>query len=227
MSDRVKSALPEFGQPPVSETVLGVDFPALDGWNITHYGLLHKHFAERYPSVQTKEPLPAPEENFEPRGAVKASWTFSFRVGLDARCWFIDQTDTQLLQVQADRFLRNWRKREGAGEYTRYKAIRKDFESDWERFLSFLRANELPTPEPRQCEITYINQLDPGLALHDVFSFWRAPRDDAFLPSPETASFNMSYRIPGKLARLHVALNPGVRIEDGREVQQLTITVRG
>ncbi len=226
MAEAKRSPLPEFDQPPVVETVLGVDFAPLEGWNITMYGRLHQHFREQYPAVQTQEPLPPQIEDFTPKGQQQV-WSFNFSGAPDARCWFIDRTDTQLLQVQADKFLRNWRKRQGA-EYPRYPAISKGFQADWDRFLGFLRAEGLPQPATRQCEISYINHIEQSpAALADVFSFWRRAPERGFLPGPENASFRLSFRVPEKPSRLHVALEPAVRVQDGKELLQLTLTARG
>jgi uncharacterized protein (TIGR04255 family) len=225
MPDAAKPALPTFDVPPVNEVAIGVDFAPIQGWNVTHYGLLYKHFIERYPNVLAQPPLPAQMETFgeKPPGF---PLSFSFSTAPDTRCWFIDSTDGQLLQVQSDKFLRNWRKRDGSREYPRYKVFRREFMADWKRFLDFVKGLGLPPPQPRQCEILYINHLELGVPLPDMFTFVKAPPRD-FLPEPESANFAVSYRIPGILARLHVVLNRAVRIQDGAEVLQFSLTARG
>jgi len=219
--------LPEYDRPAVNETVMGVDFAPLRGWNVTHYGLLFKRFEERYPNVQTQPPLVQQIEDFG-ASTPAPQQPFEFSVGsgaMDTRCWFIDQSDTELLQVQADRFLRNWRQRSNA-QYPRYIKVRKDFAEDWERYLGFLRDHRLGEPEVRQVELSYINLIE-STHLHDVLSSWRERAEGAFLPTPERGSMTLSFRVPSKPMRFHVAVQPVVRVSDGKEVLQMTLTVRG
>ena len=65
---------------------------------------------------------------------------FSFVSGLPPlpRCWFLNDTETRLIQLQADRFIHNWRKVTGKEEYPRYEAIRDEFIDRWDEFCMFL-----------------------------------------------------------------------------------------
>jgi uncharacterized protein (TIGR04255 family) len=219
--------LPEYEKPAVNETVMGVDFARLPGWNVTHYGLLHQSFEKQYPNVQAQPPLPQQAEDFGAEMKPLKS-PFEFTVSgeaMDTRCWFIDRTDTQLLQVQADRFLRNWRQRASA-EYPRYKKVRGDFADDWGRYLSFLRSHRLGEPEVRQCELTYINLID-ATRLGDVLAYWREPEGKVFLPGPERGTVTLAFRVPNEQTRFHVAVQPVIRLADGKGILQMTLTVRG
>src|SRR4051794_23278977 len=108
-----------FDRPPVDETVLGVDFSPLPAWNVIHYGLFYRTISEHYPQVVPQPPLPPQTEEFGSRPQPNVQFMLAM-APFDTRCWFIDRTETRLLQVQADRFLRNWRKRPQGGDYPLY-----------------------------------------------------------------------------------------------------------
>lgn len=224
-------SLPKYENPPVAETVMGAAFRAVPEWNVTHYGLFYDRIKSRYPKVEPQPPLAEDAEELVPQPGVR----FELLQGApDSRCWFIDATDSRLLQVQADRFLRNWRKRDGAGDYPHYKANRSEFQVDWAAYLDFRRELGLAAPEVRQCEITYVNLLEQNIGwktpgeLHEVFPFWTNPaRQGGLLPLPDAALFNLAFRLPDGAGRLHVALQNVVRLTDAREMLQLTMTARG
>ena len=223
--------LPKFDAPPVTETVMGVEFQANPQWNVTHYGLFYSSVKSRYPKVELQPPLPDEEEVSAPIGGI------SFRLmqgPMDTRCWFIDPSDSLLLQVQANRFLRNWRRRAGAGEYPNYAVNRAEFVTDWNLYCQFLRDHDLDPPSVRQCEITYVNLLETGKGhgasgdLAEIFQFWSQPtREGGLLPSPAAADFKLVFKMPGPATKLHVALQNVLRVSDGAEMLQLTLTVRG
>jgi uncharacterized protein (TIGR04255 family) len=152
----------------------------------------------------------------------------------DARYWFIDETSTQLIQVQRDRFLRNWRKAQPPHEaYPRYTTLRPEFERDWSTFLEFLAREDLGTPEINQCEVTYINHIELGLGwetlaeAHRVLSMLKEQEQRTFLPAPETVSMSARFLMPERRGRLHVTSQPAIRRADSRQVMQLTLTARG
>lgn len=152
----------------------------------------------------------------------------------DARCWFIDAPSTQLIQIQRDRFIRNWRKGESPhDEYPRYDRLRPLFEYDWNVFLEFLESEELGRPQVNQCEVTYINHISLGSELralgdaHEVLNLLGAAPHRSFLPEPEMLSVNARYLMPERRGRLHIAAQPAIRRQDGQQVLQLSLTARG
>ena len=234
--DRPKSAtnLPrvDFDAPPVVETFLGVQFQPVPGLTLTHFGLFWGTMRNQYPTQEVKPPLPPVVEEFvsppQPR-AVGIQLTAE----PDARCWFVDETSTQLIQVQRDRFIRNWRKGAPPNDrYPRYDDLRPKFEHDWQSFLNFLRNERLDAPEVNQCEVTYINHIELGRGwqalgeLHKITPIV-SEGQRRFLPSPELHSLNVSYVMPDNLGRLHVSAQPAIRRQDAKVGIQLTLTARG
>jgi len=221
--------IPAFNKPPVTETVLSVQFAPLKAFSIPHFGLFWRTVREDYPRSESQPPLASVIEKFEaPPTADQMGLALISEP--EARCWFLDPSGTELLQVQRDRFIRNWRKVTGGEEYPRYQALRPRFARDWGRFIDFLERERFGRPEVNQCEVTYINQLPVSVgSLGEAHRFVRAlsPLSGEFLPEPETAHLNVSYIMGDKQGRLHVSLQPAIRRDDGRAVLQLTLTARG
>jgi uncharacterized protein (TIGR04255 family) len=144
----------------------------------------------------------------------------------------MNSSRTELIQVQRDRLVRNWRQVTGDETYSSYDELRPRFERDWLRFLDFLEREELGRPEVNQCEVTYVNHLPIGAALesfgeaHRTVTLLSAPSQQ-FLPSPEMIRFTYQYVLPDKKGRLHVEAQPALRGHDGSRVFQLTLTARG
>jgi uncharacterized protein (TIGR04255 family) len=216
--------LPEYGNPPVVETVLGVEFPALDRWSIVHFGLLWHQLRKDYPEFSVHPPL-------LPESARSASpFPLVFGPEPPVRCWFANKEAGRLIQVQRDRFVLNWR-REGVQPYPRYaKYVRPAFEQSWGRFVSFLTENAIPLPQASVCEVTYLNHIGQGeewstLAdLPNVVRGWSPPAGP-FLPLPEIADFDLRYPI-SDTDHLAVQLRRAIRATDKVDILQLTLTAR-
>src|SRR5208283_3616134 len=97
-----------FEHPPVIETVFDIHFQPLQGWEIPFFGLYWATIRDRYPKFKVVPPLDSRIE--DPSKGLQPSGVFvNFRAGLSlARCWFFNETETQLSQVQGDRFILNW-----------------------------------------------------------------------------------------------------------------------
>lgn len=146
--------------------------------------------------------------------------------------WFLSEDESQLLQVQQDRFAVNWRKVGTRAEYPRYGRLR-------ERFTHYLgELTDVLSPEKQEalkadwCEVTYINQVDPMAAerppLREVLSVLREPGSD-FLPEPEDAQVATRFRIVEEgipIGRLIVNANAAVRAADRAPIWILTLTAR-
>jgi uncharacterized protein (TIGR04255 family) len=229
----VTTPTPKFHRPPVAETLLGVQFAPLTSFGLAHLGLFWHGIRRDYPYQEVYPPLSPIIEQF---GRPTPTGTTKIEIGLppepEARCWFIDSHRTELMQIQRDRFIRNWRKAAHDESYPSYEALRPKFERDWRRFLDFLDGEELGRPEVNQCEVTYINHLP----VSDDLDWFRETRKAVtvlsdpsrqFLPAPEMIRFAYQYLLPDKQGRLYVALQAAVRNEDGSPILQLALTARG
>lgn len=223
---------PKFGNPPVVETLLGVQFAPLASFSLPHFGLFWADIRGDYPHQETKPPLGPQFEEFGTGMLSPDAVRVMLLQDPEARCWFIDSSRSQLIQVQRDRFVRNWRKVTGQEAYPEYEYLKPRFEVDWRRFCDFLVNAGIETPEVNQCEVTYINHIPLGIGfeslgeIHKVLSVV-APPSVGFLPEPEVVTLNNRYLMPDKRGRLHVSVQPAVRKDDNQVVLQLTLTARG
>jgi uncharacterized protein (TIGR04255 family) len=230
--------LPGFDNPPVVETVLCVQFEPLTAIQTAHLGLLWNEYCSAFPRTEERPALEAVVEKFPETPAARVGLRLqAFERPPVPRLWFINPQGNEMIQVQSDRFIKNWRK-EGEGEqYPRYdKTIRPNFDRDYGIFLAFLEKNQLGTPRVSQCEVTYVNHILAGEGwerhgdLEKIFTFWRSP--DLSPPGPaEDLRLHARFVIPGEagkpVGRLHVDLQPAVRPSDNHPMYVLHLTARG
>jgi|SRR5712692_5070239 uncharacterized protein (TIGR04255 family) len=215
--------LPDYTNPPAVETALGVRFSAIEGWNVFHYGLLLGKFKDEYPKQQLHPPLG--EVTFQ------MSSTQAF-ADVPVRCWFINRDDTQLVQIQNNCFIRNWRKTDQTPDYLHYDVIRPLFQRDWTLFQEFLQEHGLRRPVPWQCEVTYINHFVRGRDwndykdLHLLYPVWKGLPNEGIFARPQAVALTVSYGLPTG-GSLQFVSQPAIRQSDGAEIIQLAITALG
>lgn len=229
---------PEFRQPPVIETVLGVQFEPLARLNIAHFGLYWDTIRRAYRFVEQRSALEPRIEAFDTnQPEVGLQWKVSGRPELP-RAWFISDespSGQQLIQIQRDRFVQNWRRKSIDDQaYPRFSVNRKQFHSDFESFIEFVKREELGELAPKQCEVTYVNHIHPResetiaeLISRCFGSFMPAPGQE-FLPRiPESVRTAFSYRLPNDSGRLHVSIGPAVSVKERRQLVDFRLTARG
>jgi uncharacterized protein (TIGR04255 family) len=229
---------PEFGQPPVVEVALSVQFKRLEHMRSAHLGLLWDKFRHQFPRTEDYGPLPPAYERFDqsptqPQLGVEIR---AYDVPPLPRAWFLNEGGTELIQIQPDRFMRNWRKVGESDQYVRYAHIQEKFAAglgDFERFIGQERLGEFT---PNQCEVTYVNHIisGEGWASHGelgkILCAWSGRNSDAFLPTPEGIGISVYWVIPYEgqaVGRLHMALQPAYRVVDGKPMYILNLTARG
>lgn len=228
------SGLPDFTHPPVDETALSIQFGAISGFNIPHFGLFYDKVRGDYPTFEVQQPILNVMER--PGPVLRQQIGLQFSSLPEVRCWFIDKPRNRLIQIQHDRFVHNWRRVKGDEEYPRYPKIRSWFQSEWTRFCEFLASENLEAPKINQCEVTYVNNIEYGQGwsnygeLDKVIANLATPKrkGNKFLPDPERINMQVTY-IPDQQSagRLHVSFTPVIRVRDGKEVLQMTLTARG
>jgi uncharacterized protein (TIGR04255 family) len=222
--------LPDYDNPPVIETAIGVEFAPLEKWEIPHFGLFWERIQADYPHFEVNPPLVTEVERPQFQSQIPRLEVLGKPL---IRCWFLNERKTELIQVQNDRLIHNWRKVPGTEPYPHYENIRPALERDWQRFCEFLESQRLGEPDVRQCEVSYVNHIDRGEGwqtfadLPTVFPSWVGVTSEDFLPAPESVLFNVSYLMPEKQGRLRISVVHAFRPSDGTETLQLTVTARG
>src|SRR5947209_5863336 len=178
--------LPDFDNPPVVETVLSVQFESITGLHTAHLGLLWNEFRATFPACEERPPLDRIIEQFPETSRARVGLQLQALENLPVpRLCFLSQRGNEMIQVQASRFIKNWRK-EGEGErYPHYdETIKPMFERDFKTFIAFLEKNKFEAPSIDQCEVTYVNHILSGAGegwetfsdFDEIFNFSNTPR---------------------------------------------------
>ncbi len=228
--------LPDFRKPPVAETVLSLQFEPIPGLTSAHLGLLWERFRQDLPLVEEHAPLPPAFEKFEPPSPTQVEVMIDEKPPLP-RLWFLNHTKTELIQVQPNRFIHNWRKMEGLEPYPHYEPIREKFRGEAATLETFLRDEGLGVLAVNQCEVTYVNHIEPAGVwerpgcLEKVFRMWSGLPYTEFLPNPEDAGLHMRFVMlneTGKrVGRLHAVVQPAWKKTDNSPIMALNLTARG
>ena len=238
MNDMEKP-LPDFSDPPVTEVALSVQFDTLSALRTPQLGLLWQDFRDRFPVTEEHPLLDSVIERFGVRPTGRGAVRFEMLPRPPVpRCWFLNNDGTELIQVQQDRFVRNWRKVGDVSTYPRYeKSLRPAFEADLKHFQAVLQREKLGDLKPNQCEVTYVNHIaaDHGWQKHgdigEVVTVFQRSFSDSFLGIPEDAGLRLRFLIPdqeGKpIGRLHIAIEPGYRSNDNKPLFIMKLTARG
>lgn len=215
---------PKYKKPPVVETVIGVQFPELRGFHSGHFGLYWREIQDRYPRCEEKDRLGPAAEPF-PRKAVSGP---ALQVGparVPNRMWYVATSGSELIQVQPDRYLFNWRERPGEG-YSSYEQNSQTFLQEFDGFRRFCEESGLELPTPNLCDVTYINHIVPERGesavelFAKVFTGLEWQLSDDRLAAPEVASFNRVYVIDEQAGRLYAEASIAYRPTDTGGLQE-------
>jgi uncharacterized protein (TIGR04255 family) len=222
------SPLPRFENPPVVETVLGVQFAPIERWIAPHFGLFWERFRAELPEASVHPPVILMERATDEPTKIE----FNPFAG-DVRCWFFNQQSGQLVQVQNSCFMFNWRRISPAHKYPSYQEfVRPGFVEYWQHYSEFLKQENLGPVKVVQCELSYVNHIPRGEGWDDV-SNWKdvftvyANASGNFLPKPSSGKFELQYLMPESQGRLRVMASRAIRQLDSADVIQLNLTVKG
>lgn len=227
--------LPDFSTPPVAETVLSLQFQPIEGLTAAHVGLIWQKFRDRLPFIEEQPSLRPVFETFDIPSPTQVEISFEEKPPIP-RSWFLNESKTELVQVQSDRFIHNWRKLEGAEPYPRYEPIRDRFRTEVKTLEQCLRDEKLGALSINQCEVTYINHIKPSGVwnshgqLEAVLQNWAELPTPKFLPQMEDAAVRLRFVMEkdGKrIGRLHVSLQPARKRADNSPIMNMTLTARG
>jgi uncharacterized protein (TIGR04255 family) len=229
--------LPDFSNPPVVEVALSVQFERLTELHAAHLGLVWRLFKDRFPKTEEHPPREVVSEPFgvftPPRVRIQLEKGMPI-----PRVWFLNERGTELIQLQQNCFVHNWRKMRVPEEvYPRYESIRSTFSEELHIFLRFVEQEHLGKVVPMQCEITYVNHIFPGQGwdsfgqVERILAPWSGKHSDPFLPEPEDVRAAIRYLIPGvagkPVGRLHVEFLPAVDLKTQGQLLVLRLTARG
>lgn len=220
----MSTQFPSYKNPPVSEVAFGCQFAPLDNWKIPHTGIFWQNLCKEFPVIEHAPTL------FNEEGGFTSDAATGFPL---PRQWFINSTDSRLIQFQTDRFYYNWRKRDSESAYPRFKELSEKYSTYLSELEKFVVKQELGVISPVAYELTYINNIEIDANNDLAYSVNRQFNDinwvskKRFLPSPTNLGWSCTFPLPDDLGTLQVKLNHARRVADGVAFFLLELTARG
>jgi uncharacterized protein (TIGR04255 family) len=221
--------LPDFGNPPLNEVVLGVQFAPIKGYSQIYAGEIWRMFRDKFPLIEEQAPLPPQFETF---GRQELQASIQLLTGATQnRFWFLTEKKEELIQFQPDRLLHNWRKvGDETNPYPRFETMIAKFEQELGGVENYFLANTKQTLSITQTEISYINfipcEAEPGCPAHRWLRFLNF---DPVQPN----DFSMNFRRvlnddAGKpYARLNCEAQTALAGSERKHIIRFMLTVRG
>ena len=229
-----EEALPSFKNPPVVETVLGVQFDRLDGFTNGHLGAFWKSLPDGWSHVRNASSLDPTLERFT-EGPLRADPGFLLTVTRDpsTRLLIKNHAKDRMIQVQNGRLHYNWLGAAG-GEYPRYSKVRSEFDRTFKDFKGFVASEDLGELSPNQWEVTYVNHFPKGTVWNDpgdwvsVFPTLLGPTSKSVKGRFESFEAKWHFEIEPQKGRLHLDIHHGLRSgPEPAEILIMTLTARG
>ncbi|BAU13030.1 hypothetical protein LEP3755_35660 [Leptolyngbya sp. NIES-3755] len=222
-----------FEKAPLTEVVCGVEFNA-PNFSSVHFGMYWQKVLERFPM---------PPLDRSPIGEMPI---LSLMPQL-RRVWFQSQDQKKLVQLQADRFLYNWRKLAENDRYPHFQEVYQEFEREWAVFQEWWdeigKVQQIPLNvpgvefsfralQPLRYELTYINQIDASFGWTNssdhrkIFNFLGRDWEGCRVGKPGLHNTNLEFVLPDGLGTLGVAISQAMKLEDETALLFCELTAR-
>ena len=220
--------LPDYDQPPVVEVALAIQFKSAIGFRSFDLGKVAACWSDRLPEVSERPPLGPMAVEFE-------GPTVAFKVSEETetpRLWLMNEQGSQLLQLQQDRLVVNWRRLPSDTPYPHYGSIREFLVEAWNRLTAVVHDLGRTVPEPSICEVQYVNHLDKHSGWRSVgdtpavIAPWDGSMSDGFLPPAREAGLSLLFELPDGRGWLAVDGRSG-QLRHGRRAMTLNLVSRG
>ncbi len=197
-----------FRNPPINEVVVSTYFnPSLSGLRSEHIGLFWGEIKQDFPVVSQHPPVGTELD-------VRSKEAFPM-----PRYWFISEDEINLIQVQKNAFMFNWRGRNE--EYPRFhKDIKPTFDKYYGRFGEFIKKEtEMEYPTIDLCELAYINAVkqcedwNGVMDTSNIIPSFSILNIGAVYPDPVVLNCNYIYRISNNL-QINVRIRSAVMAQD-------------
>lgn len=222
--------LPSYGNPPLVETVLSVQFEPLAKVTAAHLGAFWYARREEWPEVRTQPPI---ESSFE---AFDESWSpqrLQLRLTQQPEIRVQMVGRDRMIQLQRDLLAYNWRRQ--SESYPRFENLFLPFKQLFSDFSTFMSSHNLGDIRARQWEVVYINHIVKG-ELWERPDQWSSVLPDLLRDSPtlpEGAALQglqsqWVFDLPHKQGRLFIEAVPRRTTDKpAQDVLVLRLTARG
>lgn len=223
-----------YDAPPLVEVAMSIQFDPPKGLNQAHLGAFWVTQKDTLPHVRAVQPIVTTNEVFGGQGQwLPPSLQLELTNEPDCRLQMTSSDDQWMCQVQRNRLVINWRKRNG--EYPRFSATWHRFRKACQAWETFLGGLEMAPLKLRLWELTYVNRI-PKENLWDKPGDW--PKvfpglwggNFAAVEGAELGGFQGQWvwESAEPPARLYVEPRPGRSVEEPHEdVLLLSLTARG
>ena len=218
-----------FQRPPVTEVVFSVSFTLPQPLKMAHFGLFWDRIRTDFPRIEDNPPLPGMIQSSD--GMNMAQIDLMLLPPL-RRVWFLDKEGRDVVQVQDDRFIFNWKRNPSDPGYPGFDEVNSRFERHLHTFLSFLSSEGLGTPSYTYLELIYVNHLDPSNGLGHLgaaavlVDHRRDTTHERFLPEPVALNWLTQYAFPDGTGMLQVHARTGSQV-GGTAAMRLDVAARG
>ena len=185
--------LPDFKNPPVREVAIAGHFEPLVGLRQAHLGFFWSKIRDEFPEVEDREPLAPHLENLDDRASSPLFQLEMTSSPMPNRAWFVASDHSELLQLQRDRFVHNWRYRNES--YPHFERLLERFTEGFHMLGATLQELSLPQPRLVHAELTYVNLIDAP-ALNDFLAFVASPNLSAGGVNSEEAFGQFALKFP-------------------------------
>ncbi|RQR29099.1 TIGR04255 family protein [Burkholderia sp. Bp9143] len=221
----------KFVRPPVFEVACGIHFSSERPLVTAHIGAYWERVRDAYPKAEDAAPLQSVVE--QPGLGAMSVFEFSNLPPL-RRAWLFSADRRNLIQLQQDRFIFNW-KRESAGDsYPSYAVVIEQFETQLSDFIVFCNEIGVGGLTIRQFELAYVNHISASNGLGAaatadtiLVDHLRSTSAERFLPEPEGFNWATSYALPRDLGRLHITAQSASQLPTQERFVRLDLTARG
>lgn len=174
--------------PPVIEVALAIEFGRIQELGPVALARLASEWATEYPVMREVPGLPP--TNLNPG-------VESFQIvsgSIPSRIWLLSSDGNDLLQVQQDRIIVNWRRLDSDLAYPGHQTLLNTIRLRWNELVERLSALKLPTPTPTLVEWTYVNHLDQEILTRRGLTFFNNTLDE--LPGePNSFAFEITRKV--------------------------------
>lgn len=197
-----------YKNPPLDEIIGGIHFDSIKGLQAGHLGVLWQKFGPDFTSTEDHNllsPISDDEMNYRSLPPLP-------------RVWFVHKDENELIQMQFNRFIYNWRKRRPDDRYPGYPTFMGNFQEYLSRFQEFLIEQELGDFTPRRYELAYIDHIlqhegwETISDLEKVFPNFIAYKGHTTLP-PDIRGINwqIAFGLPNDLGQLNLSIRNAQR----------------
>jgi uncharacterized protein (TIGR04255 family) len=201
---------------PLTEVVAGVSF-VCPSFSTIDYGLFYEQIRHAFPRVSTQPPIATTNETGQP-----------VYVPSLPRIWFESEDQHELVQLQENKLVYNWKKFDGKGTYPHFAAVFAKFRDLLSQFSSMLERDQRGPLFEQQYEFSYINNIKSEFkALVDgpVFK-WESRDWNKTLRAPLYQVVQYVFKYDEDAITLRVTARPAIEVSTQREVTSFQIDAK-